>query len=44
MTSKLDRLMMLQEEVKIAKKFVEEHDRRYGLCKYCNQLYERKNS
>ena len=25
MTSKLDRLMMLQEEVKIAKKFVEEH-------------------
>ena len=43
MMSKLDRLMMLQEEVKIAKKFVEEH-RRYGLCKYCNQLYERKNS
>ena len=25
MMSKLDRLMMLQEEVKIAKKFVEEH-------------------
>ena len=25
MTSKLDRLMMLQEEVKIAKKFVEEN-------------------
>ena len=25
MISKLDRLMMLQEEVKIAKKFVEEH-------------------
>ena len=45
MMSKLDRLMMLQEEVKIAKKFVEEQvPRRYGLCKYCNQLYERKNS
>ena len=25
MTSKLDRLMMLQEEVKIAKKFIDEH-------------------
>ena len=28
MMSKLDRLMMLQEEVKIAKKFVEEHEKK----------------